>query len=129
MIEMKVTVDDETDKVERAVERTSYRNLGHAVASIHKEAAASLEISSEPSEPSEPPHTRLGQFRRALQSDVEDKRTAVVGPRASIVGESAAAHEHGEEYRGDKFPERPFMGPVMEANLDRFARGWGGSLR
>ena len=57
-----------------------------------------------------------------------DKESAVVGPRHSVVGEAGAAHEFGEEFRGTDYPERSYMEPALDANLDRFAASWGGSI-
>jgi hypothetical protein len=34
----------------------------------------------------------------------------------------------GGEFRGHEYPERPFMAPALEKNLDRFAGDWAGSI-
>lgn len=131
---------DELHRVTAAVERTAFKNVPHAAASIRKAAIASIEPSDEPSPPGTPPHTRRrvsrksgkvlsGYLQRAIAFDY-DARTmvAVIGPRASIVGESGKAHEFGGEYKGGTFPQRAFMGPAMDKNLDRFASDWAGSV-
>lgn len=108
----------------------TFRNLGHAAASIRKTAVASIVRRKGPSSAGKPPHTRRGHLRRAIRFDVtKSKQSAVIGPMASVVGESASAHEFGRVYKGTKFPERPFMGPSMISNLDRMAADWAGSIR
>lgn len=128
MIGFTAKVTDETAKVKQAVDRTAYRNLGHAAASIRKAAIRLIRRSAKPSAEGEPPHTREGALRRSIRFAVEDKFTAVIGPRASAVGQSASAHEHGGMYMGQEFSARPFMGPAMEENLDRFAKDWEGAV-
>lgn len=66
-------------------------------------------------------------MRRALRFAVS-KEGAIIGPRASVVGEAGQAHEFGGEFRGGEFPARPFMAPALENNLDRFAGTWSGSI-
>lgn len=122
----------------KAVEQAKFRNFGHAAARIRKDAAASILPSDQPSAPGTPPHTRnrvskktgkrlKGQLERAIVY-AADKDGAVVGPRESVVGTSASAHELGGSYKGEQFPKRPFMGPALEKNLDRFASDWAGSI-
>ena len=130
MIGIAVQLVDRISHVQKAADQAGYRNLGHAAASLRKTAVASIERSDEPSDPGEPPHTRRGQLPRAIRFDVDrTKQEAVVGPRASVVGEAGAAHEFGEEFRGTDYDERPYMGPALDANLDRFAADWRGSIK
>lgn len=130
MFGLHVNVIDETKRVGDAAARATYRNLGHAAASIRKDAQASITKSAEASPPGEPPHTRRGQARRAILFAVErDKQSAVVGFAESRIGEAMSAHEHGGEYKGTEFPQRPTMGPALERNLDRFAADWAGSIQ
>ena len=121
--------EDNTKRVQDAADRSTFRNLGHAAASIRKTAIESIIVAEGPSEPGTPPHTRRRQLKRAIKFD-HDKasQTAVIGPEASIVGEAGAAHEFGGEFRGAEYPERAFMEPALEANVDRFAEEWGGSI-
>ena len=132
MIGMTAKIADETAKVIRAADEASYRNLGHAAASIRRRAKESIEISPTPSRPGHPPHSRRGQLPASLWYHVQHEQqatTALVGPRASIVGESASAHEFGKTYRGMKFSRRPFMAPALYASLSRFHESWRGSIR
>jgi len=121
------TVSDETQAVVKAAEQGSYRSLSHAAASVRKEAIASIKTDPEPSEPGAPPHSRRGLLRRAIRY-AADKEIAVIGPVASLVGGAAAPEEFGGEYRGGEYPERPFMGPALDAKLDRFSKEWEGSV-
>ena len=128
MIGVEVKTEDQTKRVTGAVERAAFRNFGHAAARISKDAKASLITAEGPSEPGTPPHTHQGAFlRRAVRFDAT-KEDAVIGPTASVVGESGRAHELGEEFRGQVFDERSFMQPALEKNLDRFAADWEGSI-
>lgn len=120
-------VSDETQAVVKAAEEGSYRSVGHAAASTRKEAVASIKTDPGPSEPGTPPHSRRGLLRRAIRF-AADKESAVIGPVASLVGEAAEPEEFGGDYRGGEYPERPFMGPALEAKLDRFSKEWEGSV-
>lgn len=128
MIGLKVTTTDTTKAVADATEKAAFRNFGHAAARISKDAKASIEQAAGPSPAGSPPHTHKGKFlSRAIRYDA-NKVSAVIGPRESIVGEVGAAHEFGDEHHGQDFPERPFMGPALDKNLDRFASDWAGSI-
>ncbi len=130
MFGVTVKTEDKTKAIGQAVEKTAYRNFGHAAASIAKFAKQSIKKSDEPSAEGEPPHTRR-QAGHNLPGAIRYKASkidAVIGPMASIVGEAGAAHEFGGEFRGTTFPERPFMWPALQANLARFHRDWGGSI-
>lgn len=117
-------------KVTKAVKTAAFKNLGHAAARIAKDAKESVVRAEGPSEPGTPPHTHRGKFlSRAIRFDNDrEAKDAVIGPRESIVGTAGSAHEHGGEYKGATFPERKFMFPAMERNLDRFAGDWAGSV-
>jgi phage gpG-like protein len=140
MIDIRVVIEDHFRRVLEATKRAVFKSLGHAAAAIRKTAIESIEPEEGPSEPGTPPHThtsgftkkgkpRRGQLPQSIVF-VEDKAAeeAIVGPRASVVGEAGAAHEFGGEFRGDDYPERPFMWPALEENIDRFAEGFQGSI-
>lgn len=140
MIGSSFKYEDNSKRVADAVDRAEYRNLGHAAASIRKEAIESIESGDGPSLPGTPPHThtqkltkkgkvRKGQLPRAIVYDNDkESDTAVIGPRESVVGTSGEAHEFGGDYKGQDFPERPFMGPALDKNIDRFASSFAGSI-
>lgn len=126
-------------EVRVALRKATFRNLGHAAASIRKAAVESIIPSDEPSAPGKPPHTRLritkkgkvrkGQLQRAIVYAVDkENQVALIGPRATVVGESAKAHEFGGQFKAESFPKRPFMGPALEAKKDGLASHWAGSL-
>lgn len=128
------------ERIAKAVEKEKYNSLSHAAASIRKAEIESIQRAKGPSEPGTPPHThfkgrgrtkkgkpRMGRLPAAILYDVEGER-AVIGPRESVVGTSASAHEFGGEYKGQVFPQRPFARPALEKNLDRFAADWQYSL-
>lgn len=130
--QISVVVDVETTvrRVENAAEKAAYKNIRHALFSISKAAKASIKKSKEPSEAGTPPNTR-GRGRHNVRGAIytaADKFEGIAGPRHSYVGESGRAHEFGEEFEGDDFEERPFMGPQLKANAPRFAASWHGSI-
>lgn len=141
MIGLNFTTAVELGKVMGLAEKAEFKNLGHAAASIRKTEIASFIPSDSPSAPGTPPHTRrrivksgknkgklrTGQIARAVAFDVT-KESGVIGPRESIVGTSASAHEFGGEYKGTIFPERSFALPALEKNTDRFAESFSGSI-
>lgn len=141
MITSTVQFVDHTQRVKEAAEKATYKNLGHAAASIRKRAIESIVPAEGPSAPGTPPHTRPGrvskktgkarpgQLQRAIvYKQDRAAQDVVVGPRHSVVGESAKAHEFGGAYRDETFPERPFMGPALDQNLDRFGPSFAGSI-
>lgn len=128
MIGVSVQTTVKPQVVEKAAERAAFKNFGHAAARISKDAKATLLKAEGPSEPGTPPHTHRGAFLRRAVRFAADKKGAVIGPRESIVGEAGSAHEHGGDYKGQDFPQRPFMFPALEKNMDRFAQEWAGSI-
>lgn len=139
MIGVGVKVEPNFQAVERAAEKASFRNLGHAAAGIRNTAIESIIPAEGPSPAGTPPHTRRrvtrkgkqlkGQLQRAIVfSHDRANQEAVIGPRESVVGESAKAHEFGGQYKDETFPERAFMGPALDKNLGRFASEWAGSI-
>ena len=127
-------------RVERPVNDGSFRSLGHAAASIRKDAVASIQPGEGPSAAGTPPHThtqtltkkgktKKGHLPRSIAYAVDKSRQeAVIGPRASVVGEAGAAHELGETYMGDDYEERPFMGPALERAIPRLPGEFTGSI-
>jgi hypothetical protein len=129
MLGLSFQFDDQTKRVANAADQATFRNLGHAAAQVRKTASESIVVAEGPSEPGTPPHTRRKQLKRAIRFDVDQAaQTAVIGPMASVVGEAGAAHEHGGDFRGDEYPQRPYMGPALETNVSRFAEEWSASI-
>lgn len=147
MIGIKVKVEDNTKAVQKAADKAGFRNLAHAAASLRKDARASIQRAPAQqrtraksrgghkvrrarhaaSRPGTPPHTQRGQLPNAIVFDVAPK-SVVIGPRRSVVGESAGAHEFGGEFKGADYPDRPFMGPALERAAPRFAGSFAGSI-
>lgn len=129
MIGLEVKTEDKTQHVVDATERATFRNLGHAAAAIRRDAVESIVVAEGPSPEGTPPHTRRRQLKRAIRFDNDRAaEEAVIGPMASLVGEAGRAHELGGEFHGNEYPERPYMAPALEKNLDRFAGDWAGSI-
>jgi phage gpG-like protein len=133
---------DQTQRVAKAARRAMYRAVEKTAFAIRKTAVDSIvrgAISTDgkkrsrkrarivPSAPGSPPHTRFGQLKRSIVYAAA-KGEAVIGPRFSIVGESATAHEFGGSYKGEDFPKRPFMGPALDDNLTKFGSSFSGSI-
>ena len=151
MIGVNITIDANLLKAigpqSEPVKDAKFRNFQHAAASIRKNARSSIKSAppetrtrarrrrgqivararSGASRPGTPPYTRRGALRRAILWDVNEQ-SAIIGPRQTVVGLSAAAHEFGETYKGTDYPERPFMQPALEQALPRFADSWAGSI-
>lgn len=118
---------DHTKRVREAAEKAARRAFAKAAFRIFRDAQSSIERSATASAPGTPPHTRRGQLKRAIRYNAT-KDGAVIGPLASMVGEAGAAHEFGGGYRGQDYPERPFMGPALDRELDNFAGEFAGSI-
>ncbi len=122
-------IEDRSAEVAKAAKRASAKVLGKSAGRIRKAEVRSFQRSAGPSTPGSPPNTRKGLARQAVRFDVDrENLEAVIGPRASVIGEAMAAHEFGEEYRGSQYPERPFAGPALEENAPLFAEDFRGSI-
>jgi hypothetical protein len=127
MLEAAFKSIDETARVLAGVEKATPKALSQAAFAIRKTAIASIEVAPGPSQPGKPPHSRRGQLQRATLYDVDRAAgVAVIGPEASIVGTSAEPEEFGGAYKKQHYPERPFMGPALTANLDLIPAGFTG---
>lgn len=140
MIGFDLKFDDNTPAVKKAVDAATFRNISHAVATIRKDAIASILPGDAPSPPGTPPHTkstgvsksgkpRAGKLQKAIAYDVDQAAgDGIVGPRESIIGPAGRVHEFGGELYGEEYPERAYMGPALEKNLARFGDSYAGSL-
>lgn len=122
-------VDVDTKPVEKAAERSIYKNIRNAAFSIRKYIRESIKKSPEASEPGEPVATRgkRGNVKNSIFVAADDT-TALIGPRFSFVGDAMEAHEFGTSRKGDKYEARPTSGPGLLANTDRFADSFRGSI-
>lgn len=106
------------ERIAKAAERSragNLRSVGYLISTLAK---GKIQRSKTKSQPGEPPHTRRGLIRKAIRYAVaDDRRSVVVGPAYSMIGTAGEAHEHGGRYKGETFPQRPFMGPALQEAL------------
>jgi hypothetical protein len=116
MVEFDIKLERFRDKeTGQLISGKMFKNIGHAAASISKDAKRSIKTRSGSSSEGSPPYTRRGLFRRAIRYEVNRQtQSAVIGFVGSQVGESAKAHEFGGRYKGQEFPERPTMAPALK---------------
>ena len=117
------------DAVEKAKERSVYKNIRQAAFSIRKSIRESINKSPEPAKPGEPVATRgkRGNVKNSIFVAAEDDM-AIIGPRFSFVGDAMEAHEFGKRRGDQKYDARPTSGPGLERNTDRFADSFAGSI-
>ena len=140
MIAFSLKFIDTTNKVVTDLSRAAFRNIQRAAFAIRADAIASIKDEEGPSPPGTPPHThtakttrsgktRKGHLPRSIVYAADRSRMdAVIGPRFSVVGLSAEAHEKGEVFYGTDYPERAFMGPALDRQTEAFGNSFAGSL-
>jgi hypothetical protein len=144
MIGIAVTTTSHFDRVQKAQDKGTVRNLQRAAFRYMTEARSLIKDAPGPSAPGTPPHThtagvfkkgkragqaKLGYLPRSYGYAVDKTaKEAVSGPRFSVIGPSAAAHEHGEELRGDDYPERSTATPALAAIAPEFGSSFANSL-
>jgi hypothetical protein len=120
---------DETSRVKKAANDASFRNLGHAAASIRLTARRLIKKSKSYAAAGEPVRTRDRRLPNAIVYDVsKNKQYAIVGPAYSLAGPVGGAHEHGGMFRRRRYDKRSFMAPSLDRNTLRFATSFGGSI-
>lgn len=125
----KWTVEIWQERINKAIQRAADGSLSAAAFVLAMRAQEKIEKAKESAAPGRPPKSRRGLLRRAIQYAYDKlRREAVIGPLASRVGESASAHEHGGKYKGQRYPQRPFMGPTLLENLDVIPQKFKGSF-
>ena len=119
----------EMQKVQKEANRSTFKSFRHAAFSIRKTIRASIVKSPEASAPGKPVATRgrRGNAKNSIFVYADDEG-ALIGPRASFVGDAMEAHEFGKSRAGRKYDARPTSGPGLEQNLDRFAQEFAGSI-
>jgi len=122
MVDIKTTTEFQRQRLQEAADKGIFRGLTHAASSLRKRAASVITRSPIASPPGFPPHTKKGLLRRSIRFAISgDKKSVVIGPMESVVGQSGAAHEFGGVFKGTRFDKRPFMGPSLEEAVPRFA--------
>ena len=98
------------------------RRMGAYVRTV---ARRKVKTSKNPSPPGSPPHSGTGALKRGLLFGVDRSRQSVViGPSERFIGTSMAAHEFGGDYKKERYPKRPLMGPSLKDSTPRLAKFW-----
>ena len=115
----------------RAMDRVTVRALFRNAARLRLIARRSIrKRKRKNSLPGNPPFTRTGKkgrnpLRRAIVFEVNRAaKRAIIGPRASVVGQVGELHEFGGTRGGLRFPARPFMGPALDKIRDDLPMAW-----
>ncbi len=128
----KVKTKFDIKKIRNRVKRGNVDSLGRAGALVRTVSRRSLRrkgVKNLPGRPGQPPKT-TGPLKRSILFEVEKDRSAVViGPSSDIVDDVAKAHEFGGEFRGIRYPKRPFMGPALAKITPQLPRLWAKSVR
>lgn len=115
--------------VEKAADRSIFKSIRHAAFAIRKTIRESIRKSPTPSEPGQPVSTRgqKGNVKNSIFVHAEQDM-AIIGPRYSFVGDAMHVHEFGGTRGENRYEARPTSGPGLEANTDRFAESFAGSI-
>ncbi|HYW78050.1 MAG TPA: hypothetical protein VE890_00675 [Thermoguttaceae bacterium] len=117
-------------KVHQKAKQANITNLGHAGAALRLIARRSIRQRKGPAPAGSPPHTHTRRLPRAILYAVDRQRSLVViGPAKHLAGTSGRAHEHGGQYRGERYERRPFMGPALVKIKNRLPKLWAGSVK
>ena len=124
-----VSIFDNFPEVERKERIASFKNVGHASASIRKSVIGSIKIHPDPSPVGTPVHSRVGLFKTSLFYHVSALEIdSVIGLAYSKVDDSGEPHEKGIFYKGYKFSKRPFMYPGLVKAAPRLSAHWSGTI-
>ena len=130
MLGLKTRTRFDTRKLLQQTRKANISNLGHAGAAIRLVAKRSIRKRKGAAPAGSPPHTHTKRLPRAILYAVEKQRSRVVlGPAKHLVGTAGKAHEHGGQYKGQRYDRRPFMGPAIEKLKDRLPKLWANSIR
>ena len=129
MFGMTSKTEQRFDAVDKAADRSIYKNIRQAAFSIRKYIRNSIVKSPDASKPGQPVATRgrRGNVKNSIFVHAEENE-AIIGPRFSFVGDAMEAHEFGKRRGEQKYEARPTSGPGLEANTDRFAGAFRGSI-
>jgi len=127
MIGVEISYEDRSRQVRDAAEKAGFENFRHAASVIRKRAMSLMRKRKGASPPGEPPHTHTRRLPKAIVFWA-DAYGAVIGPAFSLSGGVGGAHEHGGEFRGRQYDERPFMFPALLAMAGQFQASWRGSI-
>ncbi len=111
-----------------ALDQATFRTLSRIGARVRLTARRSIRRRAGPSRPGKPPHTHTDFLRNDILYGLDQEEHAVViGPWKSPWFNEL--HEFGGDSLARTYPERPFMGPALEKNLDKIAPEWRDSVR
>lgn len=129
MFGFNIKIIETVDNVQKAADRAVYKNVRHAAFSIRKYIRESIKKSPNAANPGDPVATRgkRGNVKNSIFAAIESDN-AIIGPRFSFVGDAMEAHEFGKRRGVNKYEARPTSGPALEANMDRFAGSFRGSI-
>ena len=123
-------VEFDADGLVARAAKASVDVLRRMGAYIRRVAQSKVRQSRNPSQPGEPPHTRRGALKRGILFGVEKRRQSVlIGPGFRFVGASMAAHEFGGQYRKERYPKRPLMGPTLKESASRLSVLWADAVK
>ena len=141
-VNVKMFFDD--DRIKRAVDSATRKNLSKAGAFVRTAAKSSIRKRKAISAPGQPPTSRTGLLKRFIFFGYDaNRKTVVVGPMRlrQKIGKAPEALEHGGPStilggRGKRrvkrqiiVEARPFMGPAMKQEAPKFPNIWANSVR
>lgn len=132
MIAARAKVKFDGQKVRRKADDGTFRSLGHAAGAIRLTARRSIrQRKSRIASPvGTPPFTHTGRLKKSILFFVEkQKKSAIIGSAADIIGRAGSPHEHGGRFRGDTYKPRPFMRPALLKLRSRLPAFWRDSIR
>ena len=125
-MKLKQKTQFDTEKIKRKVRKANIESLSGTGAYIRRVARNKIIQSPNSAPVGSAPHSRRGQLKKSLLFGVDRQRNSVViGPAASLIGQSMVAHEYGKE----RYPRRPLMGPSLQQSRSRLPAMWADSVK
>lgn len=131
-LETKCKVVFDSEKVHKKMQAATFTTLNQAGGAIRLIAKRSIKKGNKkkPSSPGTPPHTLTKALPNSILYAVgRDKTYVVIGPASNLISDVGAAHEFGGQYRKQRYPARPFMGPALIKGTPRLPENWAASFR
>lgn len=129
-MKLKQKTQFDTEKIKKKVRKANIESLSGAGAYIRRVARNKIIQSPNSAPVGSAPHSRRGQLKKSLLFGVDRQRNSVViGPAASLIGQSMVAHEYGGKYRKERYPRRPLMGPSLQQSRSRLPAMWADSVK
>lgn len=107
----------------------TFTSLKAAGAVIRTISSRSVKVSKRASAPGRPPNTRRRALSKAILFALEGDYRVLIGPSADLISTAGSAHELGLVFRGNHYPERPFMRPALLKVQDQIPSIWRDSIR